>query len=82
MTINMSSCILPTHLNCPMGKSCKSGCAYRGIIVVPVAPIVPAAGGPVVSPSIPDGGNINDERIGTHFVLYPQPFASGGMELG
>ena len=27
-----------------------------------------------MNPSIPDGGNINDERIGTHFVLYPQPF--------
>ena len=23
---------------------------------------------------LPDGGNINDERIGAHFVLYPQPF--------
>jgi hypothetical protein len=38
--------------------------AYRGLINVPVAGGVTA----------PDGGNILDERIGAHFVLYPQPF--------
>ena len=49
----------------PYGQIVQVGVdAYRGIVTVPVANGV----------AIPDGGNINDERIGTHFVLYPQPF--------
>jgi hypothetical protein len=49
----------------PYGQIVQVGVdAYRGLINVPVAGGV----------TIPDGGNINDERIGTHFVLYPQPF--------
>ena len=49
----------------PYGQIVQVGVdAYRGLINVPVGPGV----------TIPDGGNINDERIGTHFVLYPQPF--------
>jgi hypothetical protein len=49
----------------PYGQIVQVGVdAYRGIINVPVADGV----------TIPDGGNILDERIGTHFVLYPQPF--------
>lgn len=49
----------------PYGQIVQVGVdAYRGIINVPVANGV----------TIPDGGNILDERIGTHFVLYPQPF--------
>jgi hypothetical protein len=49
----------------PYGQIVQVGVdAYRGIINVPVANGVTA----------PDGGNILDERIGTHFVLYPQPF--------
>ena len=49
----------------PYGQIVQVGAdAYRGLINVPVGPGV----------TIPDGGNINDERIGTHFVLYPQPF--------
>ena len=49
----------------PYGQIVQVGVdAYRGLINVPVAGGV----------TVPDGGNINDERIGTHFVLYPQPF--------
>ena len=49
----------------PYGQIVQVGVdAYRGIVTVPVANGV----------AIPDGGNIRDERIGTHFVLYPQPF--------
>jgi Phosphate-selective porin O and P len=49
----------------PYGQIVQVGVdAYRGLINVPVAGGV----------TIPDGGNILDERIGTHFVLYPQPF--------
>ena len=55
----------------PYGQIVQVGAdAYRGMIVVPTAPLT--AGGPAVS--IPAGGNIRDERIGAHFVLYPQPF--------
>jgi Phosphate-selective porin O and P len=49
----------------PYGQIVQVGVdAYRGAINVPVSAGV----------SIPNAGNINDERIGTHFVLYPQPF--------
>ena len=49
----------------PYGQIVQVGVdAYRGLVNVPVA------GGVTIA----DGGNINDERIGTHFVLYPQPF--------
>jgi hypothetical protein len=49
----------------PFGQIVQVGVdAYRGLVNVPVAGGV----------TIPDGGNINDERIGAHFVLYPQPF--------
>ena len=49
----------------PYGQIVQVGVdAYRGLINVPVSGGV----------TIPDGGNILDERIGTHFVLYPQPF--------
>jgi phosphate-selective porin O/P len=49
----------------PYGQIVQVGIdAYRGTINVPVANGV----------TIPDGGNINDERVGAHFVLYPQPF--------
>jgi hypothetical protein len=49
----------------PYGQIVQVGVdAYRGLVNVPVAGGV----------TVPDGGNINDERIGTHFVLYPQPF--------
>lgn len=44
--------------------------AYRGLINVSTAPLT--IGGPAISR--PDGGNINDERVGAHIVLYPQPF--------
>ena len=49
----------------PYGQIVQVGVdAFRGIVTVPVANGV----------AIPDGGNIRDERIGTHFILYPQPF--------
>jgi hypothetical protein len=53
----------------PYGQIVQVGAdAYRGLINVNNGLV----GG--VTPSRPDGGNINDERIGAHFVLYPQPF--------
>jgi hypothetical protein len=49
----------------PYGQVVQVGVdAYRGLVNV-------AAGTGVTRP---DGGNINDERVGAHFVLYPQPF--------
>ncbi|MGE0273807.1 MAG: porin [Nitrospiraceae bacterium] len=46
--------------------------AYRGMYFVTKAPIVPAGGG---APVVPAGdNNIRDQRVGTYFVLYPQPF--------
>jgi Phosphate-selective porin O and P len=49
----------------PYGQIVQVGVdAYRGLVNV-------AAGAGITRP---DGGNINDERIGAHFVLYPQPF--------
>jgi hypothetical protein len=49
----------------PYGQILQVGAdAYRGLVNVPVA------GGVTVA----DGGNILDERVGAHFVLYPQPF--------
>ena len=49
----------------PYGQIVQVGAdAYRGIINV-----TPGAG-----VTAPNGGNINDERVGVHFVLYPQPF--------
>jgi len=49
----------------PYGQIVQVGAdAYRGIVNVPVAAGVAVA----------DGGNINDERVGAHFVLFPQPF--------
>ncbi|TKB68201.1 MAG: porin [Nitrospira sp.] len=59
----------------PYGQIVQVGVdAYRGLVNVSPALVSPAAGGAAVNPSIPDGGNILDERIGTHFVLFPQPF--------
>lgn len=49
----------------PYGQILQVGAdAYRGLINVPVTGGV----------TVPDGGNILDERIGAHIVLYPQPF--------
>ncbi len=49
----------------PYGQIVQVGAdAYRGLVNVPVAAGV----------AIADGGNILDERVGAHFVLYPQPF--------
>ena len=59
----------------PYGQIVQVGVdAYSGKIVVTRAAVTPAAGGPAALPSMDNGGNIDDERIGTHFVLYPQPF--------
>ena len=56
----------------PYGQIVQVGVdAYRGLVNVTslaVPGVIP------VAPTNPDGGNILDERIGTHFVLYPQPF--------
>ena len=59
----------------PYGQIVQVGAdAYRGIINVNcAAPLVVTAG--ACSPaSALAKGNINDERVGVHFVLYPQPF--------
>jgi hypothetical protein len=49
----------------PYGQVVQVGAdAYRGLVNT-------AAGAGIARP---DGGNINDERIAAHFVLYPQPF--------
>jgi hypothetical protein len=49
----------------PYGQIVQVGVdAYRGIFNV-------ATSGGITAEN---GGNINDERIGTHFVLFPQPF--------
>jgi hypothetical protein len=53
----------------PYGQIVQVGVdAYRGLINV-----TPGAVGGIV-PTVLDGGNILDERVGAHFVLYPQPF--------
>jgi hypothetical protein len=55
----------------PYGQIVQVGMdAYRGLVNVSTAPLT--TGGPAISR--PDGGNILDERVGAHFVLYPQPF--------
>jgi hypothetical protein len=59
----------------PYGQIVQVGVdAYRGVINVNRGNVTPLAGGPAVTPSADNNGNITDERIGTHFVLYPQPF--------
>jgi hypothetical protein len=59
----------------PYGQIVQVGVdAYRGIFRATPGAVVPLAGGPAVNPSMENNGNITDERIGTHFVLYPQPF--------
>ena len=75
MTINMSCCMPPTPLNCPMGKSCKSEW-MRTVGLDCQCPFLSRLSGRsrCESRRLENGGNINDERIGTHFVLYPQPF--------
>jgi hypothetical protein len=59
----------------PYGQVVQVGVdAYRGTANVTPGLVAPLAGGAAVNPALENGGNINDERIGTHFVLYPQPF--------
>ncbi len=59
----------------PYGQIVQVGVdAYRGTFTATPGAVAPLAGGPAVNPSMENGGNIRDERIGTHFVLYPQPF--------
>ena len=59
----------------PYGQIVQVGVdAYRGVINVNPGNVTPLAGGPAVTPSAENNGNITDERIGAHFVLYPQPF--------
>jgi Phosphate-selective porin O and P len=59
----------------PYGQIVQVGVdAYRGTFTATPGLVVPLAGGTAATPSMENGGNIRDERIGTHFVLYPQPF--------
>jgi hypothetical protein len=53
----------------PYGQVVQVGVdAYRGVFNVATAAIG------AVTPSTPTKGNVLDERVGAHFVLYPQPF--------
>jgi Phosphate-selective porin O and P len=55
----------------PYGQIVQVGVdAYRGVINVTSAPLT--TGGPAIA--VPTIGNVLDERVGAHFVLYPQPF--------
>ena len=59
----------------PYGQIVQVGVdAFRGTFTVTPGLVAPLAGGAAVNPALENGGNINDERIGTHFILYPQPF--------
>ena len=59
----------------PYGQIVQVGVdAYRGTFVVTPGVVTPVAGGLPVTPSLKNGGRINDERIAAHFVLFPQPF--------
>jgi len=60
----------------PYGQIVQVGVdAYRGTITAATGCVSQCGPGQTpVTPSAENGGNINDERIGTHFVLYPQPF--------
>ena len=59
----------------PYGQILQVGVdAYRGTFNVTPGAVAPLAGGAAVNPALENNGNIRDERIGTHFVLYPQPF--------
>jgi hypothetical protein len=59
----------------PFGQILQVGVdAYRGTVTVTPGNVAPLAGGAPQNPAMENNGNINDERIGTHFVLYPQPF--------
>jgi hypothetical protein len=53
----------------PYGQVVQVGVdAYRGVFNVATAVLG------AVTPSTPTKGNVLDERVGAHFVLYPQPF--------
>jgi hypothetical protein len=55
----------------PYGQIVQIGAdAYRGVINVTGA----TGTGIPVAPSLPVNGNMLDERVGAHFVLFPQPF--------
>ena len=74
MTTNMSSCMPPTLLNCPTGKSCKSGVGrVPWHVNVNVGAVRCQGTGLPGTPAVVNNGNILDERVGMHFVLYPQP---------
>ena len=59
----------------PYGQIVQVGVdAYRGSFNVACGAPVPLTGGLCASSAAPVGRNVRDERIGAHFVLYPQPF--------
>jgi hypothetical protein len=59
----------------PYGQVVQVGAdAYRGVFNVACGAPVPLTGGLCASGAAPVDRNILDERVGAHFVLYPQPF--------
>ncbi|MGQ0667149.1 MAG: porin [Nitrospiraceae bacterium] len=59
----------------PYGQIIQVGAdVYNGLFNVSTGPVTPTAGGAAKNPSRPNDGNILDERVAVHFVLFPQPF--------
>jgi Phosphate-selective porin O and P len=59
----------------PYGQIVQVGVdAYRGVFNVACGAPLPNPGGLCAGGAAPVGRNVLDERIGAHFVLYPQPF--------
>ena len=59
----------------PYGQVMQIGAdAYRGVFNVTCGAPVPLTGGLCAAGAAPVSRNVLDERVGVHFVLYPQPF--------
>lgn len=59
----------------PYGQVVQVGVdAYRGVFNVACGAPVPLTGGLCAAGAAPVSRNVLDERVGAHFVLYPQPF--------
>jgi hypothetical protein len=59
----------------PYGQVVQVGAdAYRGVFNVACGAPVPLTGGLCAAGAAPVNRNVLDERVGAHFVLYPQPF--------
>jgi len=59
----------------PYGQVVQVGVdAYRGVFNAACGAPVPLTGGLCAAGAAPVSRNLLDERVGAHFVLYPQPF--------